>query len=129
MKNYAIILNAEDTGTFDLGAKKHCITASLAVWTKRFNEIQAGTAYISLYVKTFGKKKHVSDLKKEDGIGLEVLKAPPGHTMFARVGTKAISWQLIAKNEGVPYDTLFLMYKDKPAKKLAIIHLTSFRYE
>ena len=123
------------------GMKLHTIRSNYALWSKRFKQIDAGKASISIRYWT-GKPYHskqieICKLTKDDGIGIqkmEFLAFQEGYRKDAGIwiAGHVIPMHLreqIAINDGLTlkdWDDLFSDY-DK-TEPLAIIHFTKFRY-
>ena len=127
-----------------LGMKLHTIRANYELWSKRFKQIDAGKAILSIRYWSgkpyHSKQMEICKLTKEDGIGLQKLEFKE---LLSFAGIKK-SYELyidgeivskimpLANNDGLSYeDWLAWMTKAPKAdlsKPLAIIHFTKFRY-
>lgn len=128
------------------GYKLHTIRANYELWSKRFKQIAAGEAVLS--VRQWSGKPYRSKmieicrLTKDDGIGIQKLYLTDEINLLGEYGIVESIWELfgipgdskvsckqLAYNDGLSYedwDTWFEKY-DK-SKPLAIIHFTKFRY-
>ena len=115
------------------GSKKHTIRLNYQYWEKRFEEIKAGKAYLSLrYWLDAPYKSPQEELLKltaEDGIGLQKISFPLG--VFIDDYDSDVKIKEIATNDGLSWDDFKAWFNgtlDAQAD-YAIIHFTSFRYE
>lgn len=113
-------------------AKIHTIRNNYELWLKRFREIEAGKACISLRVWTGkpyrSKQREFLRLTKEDGIGIEQLFY---HSGVFHIMQGDLPICLISKNDGLLPSELkewFKMDGMTFATQAAIIHFTPFRY-
>lgn len=126
--------------------KLYTIRGNYELWRKRFEEIDAGDACLSIR-QWSGKPYHskqveIARLTELDGIGLQRLQFIPDSTTFNvmisidfRVRRMPESLELIktiAANDGLSFEDwkewLFGDGKFGYRKPLAIIHFTKFRY-
>lgn len=115
--NFEVLNNCEP--------KIHTIRLNYALWEKRFEEIAAGKAYLSLRYWLDDPYKSPQEefarLTAADGIGIEA---------FTPQVAATDDWlEDYAKNDGLRLTD----FKDwfgafEPNKKYAILHFTSFRY-
>lgn len=114
--------------------KLHTIRANYELWRKRFEEIAAGRAILS--VRQWSGKPYQSpqipiwNLDNTDGIGLQRLEVTGINTHSPiYIEGREIDAKLLANNDGLSEDDWHEWFKgyamDKP---LAVIHFTGFRY-
>ena len=130
------------------GMKLHTIRANYALWSKRFEQIEAGKACLSLRVWSgkpyHSKQTEIVKLTKEDGIGLQ--KAYIDRLQYIGRNDMNLSlrvvrdyWQTedpiidgetMAKNDGLSSlrDWMPFFNGHNISNPLAIIHFTKFRY-
>lgn len=124
--------------------KLHTIRANYELWKKRFDEIAAGNACLSVRQWTEkpyrSKQVELARLTREDGIGLQELYFPSNCLRFAIVDTKEhfftidseyeeCHFKTLAHNDGLSFDDWKEWFKGYDlSKPLAIIHFTKFRY-
>ena len=113
------------------GKKIHTIRDNYDMWKKRFDEIDAGKACLSIREwegKPYRSKQvEIIRLTKEDGIGLQKLTF--NERMQSCVEGKTIREGHIAYNDGLQWDDWEDWFKNcDMSKPLAIIHFTKFRY-
>lgn len=124
-----------------VGMKLHTIRSNYALWIKRFKQIEAGKACLSIRYWTgkpyHSKQTEICKLTKEDGIGIqkmEFLAFQEGYRKDAGIWIAGHvipihEREQIAINDGLTmqdWDDWFADY-DK-TEPLAIIHFTKFRY-
>ena len=121
-------------GFSQVGMKLHTIRSNYALWSKRFKQIDAGKASISIRYWT-GKPYHskqieICKLTKEDGIGLQVLEFCNGCLQQPIIsGYMTIRAEYLAKNDGLSFESWKDWFRSfDTSKPLAIIHFTKFRY-
>ena len=116
------------------GIKLHTIRANYELWSKRFNQIYAGKACISLRYwagKPYhSKQTEICKLTKDDGIGLQMLEFYNGCLQQPILSSgMTIRAETLAQNDGLPFESWKDWFKSyELSKKLAIIHFTKFRY-
>lgn len=118
--------------------KLHTIRANYELWKKRFEQIAAGKAVLSIRVwvgKPYGKgstQREISRLTREDGIGIQKLRIyehEPLPVVYADRYTTPVDWQELAANDGLSLSDWREWFKDCDlSQPLAIIHFTPFRY-
>lgn len=126
--------------------KIHTIRANYPLWKKRFEEIEAGRACLSLRYwsgKPYRSKQvEIARLTNTDGIGIQelefeemIMTGSPvlvtGKKGFEKIFKlkKNISLNDLAKNDGLSFDDFKEWFKDYDlSEPLAIIHFTKFRY-
>lgn len=116
------------------GIKLHTIRSNYALWSKRFKQIDAGNAALSIRY-WIGKPYHskqmeICKLTKEDGIGLQRLEFYNGCLQQPILSSgMTIKADSLAQNDGLSFESWkdWFMYCDI-SKPLAIIHFTKFRY-
>lgn len=126
--------------------KLHTIRANYPFWAKRFEQIAAGEAVLS--VRQWSGKPYRSKmieicrLTKEDGIGIQKLYLTDEINLSGDYGIVEHTWELcgipgdskvsckqLAYNDGLSYEDWAAWFeKYDKSKPLAIIHFTSFRY-
>ena len=142
------IINMNDVGLSHVGMKLHTIRGNYELWSKRFEQIYAGKACLSLRYWTgkpyHSKQTEIVKLTKEDGIGLQ--KAYIDRLQYIGRNDMKLSlrivggyWQTedpivdgetMAKNDGLSSlrDWMPFFNGHNISKPLAIIHFTKFRY-
>lgn len=119
------------------GEKIHTIRANYPLWKKRFDEINAGRACLSLRIWTGQPRKSPQEeifrFDKSHGIGIERLEFTDsqfnmmtvnGQYCFANIETS------IAKHDGLSFVDFRDWFKQYDlSEPLAIIHFTDFRYD
>ena len=118
--------------------KLHTIRANYPFWAKRFEQIAAGEAVLS--VRQWSGKPYRSKmveicrLTKDDGIGIQKLEFVPccgiiGATVVINGEDKFMSKITLAANDGLTHDDWLEWFKSYDlSQPLAIIHFTKFRY-
>ena len=114
------------------GMKLHTIRGNYELWSKRFEQIEAGKACISLRY-WIGKPYHskqieIVHLTKEDGIGIQKLEYNFKECIL-HIGNLLLDPEILAINDGLTrkeWEDWFSGYDF--TKPLAIIHFTKFRY-
>ena len=120
------------------GMKLHTIRANYDLWRKRFAQIEAGKAILSVRYWTgkpyASKQMEICKLTKADGIGLQRLYFNPDrdgqHVWWNfNIDGRYDDIRKIAANDGLSYGDWkdWFKYYDL-SKPLAIIHFTPFRY-
>lgn len=116
--------------------KRHTIRDNYELWVKRFEEIAAGKAVLSIRQwvgKPYGKgstQQKIALLTKEDEIGIERLEFEDGDIRRPLIdGRSFYHISQIAANDGLSQkDWLdWFKYSDL-SKPMAIIHFTNYRY-
>lgn len=118
------------------GIKLHTIRANYYLWEKRFTEINAGRACLSIRVWTGkpykSKQSEIFRLTKADGIGLEKLTFSDGFFNSMLIDGKYCFSDIensIAKNDGLTFIDYYNWFKDYDlTRPMAIIHFSKFRY-
>ena len=116
------------------GVKLHTIRSNYAIWSKRFKQIEAGKACLSIRYWTGkpyrSKQTEICKLTKEDGIGLQRLEFYNGCLQQPILSSgMTIRAELIAKNDGLTFDSWHEWFiKSDLSKPLAVIQFTKFRY-
>ncbi|MBR4552396.1 MAG: hypothetical protein IKO20_01570 [Bacteroidaceae bacterium] len=118
--------------------KLHTIRANYDLWKKRFEQIAAGKACLSVRQwvgKPYGKgstQREIVRLTREDGIGIQKLRIyehEPFPFVYADRYTRPVGWQELAANDGLSLNDWREWFKDcELSQPLAIIHFTKFRY-
>lgn len=121
--------------------KLHTIRANYDFWKKRFEQIAAGEACLSIRQwvgKPYGKgstQREIVRLTREDGIGIQKLTFPFGTFNEAviedaeHIGVFSGIAQTLATNDGLSLRDWEAWFKDYDlSKPMAIIHFTPFRY-
>ena len=112
--------------------KLHTIRLNYELWKKRFEEINAGTAYLSLRYwegKPYkSKQKEFLQLNNTDGIGVQKISFPLG--VFIDDYDSDVSIKDIAQNDGLSWEDFKEWFGEIPyGSEYVIIHFTKFRYE
>lgn len=120
------------------GMKLHTIRANYELWRKRFEQIEAGKAILSVRYWTgkpyASKQMEICKLTNKDGIGLQQIRFAhynDGNTYLdcAHIGGRDVKGELIAVNDGLNYQDWSNWFKSYDlSKPLAVIHFTNFRY-
>lgn len=128
------------------GMKFHTIRENYDLWSKRFEQIYAGKACLSLRYWTgkpyHSKQTEIVKLTKEDGIGLQKLLFASDRDgqqcwwnfsidgRYCHYDTKADYLpNELAENDGLAYKDWQDWFRNCDlSKPLAIIHFTKFRY-
>ena len=114
--------------------KIHTIRENYELWAKRFEEIEAGNACISIRewegTPYRSRQKEIIRLTKNDGIGLQRLTFAMNSLAHPFVdGISSTKADKIAHNDGLTYhDWKKWFCKCDLSKYYAIIHFTKFRY-
>lgn len=130
-------VEAAINGWSDHWLKLHTIRGNYPLWKKRFEQIDAGKACLSVR-EWSGKPYHskqveIARLTKEDGIGLQKLKSckTVWQSIISALNDETVyePYNLsIAYNDGLTFNDWFCWFKDQDLSNLAIIHFTGFRY-
>ena len=124
-------------GTPGMLRKLHTIRANYTLWAKRFEEIAAGDACLSVRewmdAPYRSKQREIARLTKDDGIGLQQLTDIDTNAYCfypcVRIDKRDIDKVLVATNDGLSLDDWRQWFKNYDhSKPLAIIHFTKFRY-
>jgi hypothetical protein len=111
--------------------KIHTIRGNYELWRKRFEEIHAGRAILSIRVwdgKPYNSPQHeIFRYDNTHGIGVEKLEDPT-NSKFAPIEGKQIDWQTVAKNDGLSFGDFCDWFKVRTPDPMAVIHFTDFRY-
>ena len=115
------------------GMKLHTIRANFPLWQKRFAQIEAGKAILSVRYWTgkpyYSKQMEICKLTKADGIGLQKLQYFRRSLFYPSVEGTPNECNTIAANDGLSLDDWSNWFKSYDlSKPLAIIHFTNFRY-
>lgn len=115
-----------------LPKKRHTIRANFGLWAKRFAEIEAGRAVLSVRQWTGApyrsKQREIARLTKEDGIGLQPLCLVDLFRATTVVDEK-VELPELANNDGLTFDDWYYWFRGYDiSQPLAIIHFTKFRY-
>ena len=114
--------------------KIHTIRANYELWRKRFEDIAAGRAILS--VRQWSGKPyqspqiHIWNFDNTDGIGLQRLEVA-GVTTFQPlfIEGRQVSAEELAKNDGLEESDWHAWFKGYDlTEPMAVIHFTSFRY-
>ena len=117
-----------------VGIKLHTIRGNYELWSKRFEQIYAGKACISIRYWTgkpyCSKQVEICKLTKEDGIGLQRLEFYNGCLQQPILSSgMTIRADSLAHNEGLSFESCKDLFRNYDlSKPLAIIHFTKFRY-
>lgn len=114
--------------------KRHTIRANYDLWKKRFEQIAAGEACLSVRQWTGSpyrtKQVEIARLTREDGIGIQRLDFANlyGCDRYI-VDCYDVALSHLATNDGLSIDDWLEWFKNYDlSKPLAIIHFTKFRY-
>ena len=115
--------------------KLHTIRANYELWRKRFDEIEAGEACLSVRQwngKPYRSKQvELARLTKEDGIGLQRLVFRNADIHYPKLGEceYPYTYGTLAKNDGLINEDWLEWFKDYDlSQPLAVIQFTRFRY-
>lgn len=145
MKTYVITLSkvfpilhpraGEPTGFAEslFEGKLHTIRANYDLWRRRFDEIEAGKACLSVRQWTGkpyrSKQVELTRLTPKDGIGLQKLYFGGKDLTCPFVDGEMISTNDLARNDGLSLtDWCSWFHSYDLTTPLAIIHFTKFRY-
>lgn len=117
--------------------KLHTIRGNHELWERRFKQVEAGEACISIRQWTgrpyASKQVEIANLKKEDGIGIQTLNfyhgSTPDSLFYPTIDGKPSDSTELAHNDGLTLkDWLDWFKKSDISKPMVIIHFTGFRY-
>ena len=120
--------------------KLHTIRANYGLWKKRFEQIAAGKACLSVRQwvgKPYGKgstQREIARLTIKDGIGIQRLSFDKDRDgcisyNFFNIDGRYADIQDVANNDGLSFNDWREWFKDYDfSQPLAIIHFTPFRY-
>lgn len=115
--------------------KLHTVRSNYAHWQKRIEEVQDGTAVLSLRVWSerpyMSQQVKVKDFTASDGIGVQLIQRVSSDEFLVNMtGNRVrIGISELAKNDGLSAEDLLNWFKDwKIYEVKAIIHFTGFRY-
>ena len=125
-------------GSLCYGAEKgkiHTIRANYELWAKRFEQIYAGKACLSVRYwegKPYRSKQHeIVRLTKDNGIGIQKLCFSNRSTAWVDYPERRLSidFKYLAENDGLDLEDWLEWFKDYDfTKTMVIIHFTKFRY-
>lgn len=111
--------------------KIHTIRSNYLLWKERIDKIHDGKAVLSLRYwsgKPYNSKQvEFCQLDKDSGVGIQKINDPTNF-IFAPINGIAISWDEVAKNDGLSFNDFCDWFKIRSSEPMAIIHFTSFRY-
>jgi hypothetical protein len=114
--------------------KLHTIRGNYELWEKRFKQIEAGEACLSVRLwegKPYNSKQfEICRLDKSHGIGVQKIEIGESLHFASTIDGKKFgkTWE-ISKNDGLSLDDFEEWFKDYDlTKPMAIIHFTNFRY-
>lgn len=113
--------------------KIHTIRANYELWAKRFEQINAGKACLSVRYwegKPYRSKQHeIVRLTKDDGIGIQKLRFEENSMFLPNVNYKPVAVGWLADNDGLSLEDWEEWFRGyELSKPMAIIHFTKFRY-
>lgn len=123
--------------------KLHTIRANYEFWKKRFEQIAAGKACLSIRQwvgKPYGKgstQREIVRLTREDGIGIQELRIVKEKLNSRPIYLGYVDgkqgdfnfFQELAANDGLSFNDWFDWFKGyNLSQPMAIIHFTPFRY-
>lgn len=117
-----------------VGMKLHTIRGNYDLWSKRFEQIYAGNACLSIRYWTgrpyHSKQTEICKLTKDDGIGLQRLEFYNGCLQQPIISSgMTIRAEYLAKNDGLSFESWKDWFKSYDlSKPLAVIQFTKFRY-
>jgi hypothetical protein len=111
--------------------KLHTIRANYDLWKKRIDEVNAGTAMLSVREwsgKPYQTKQvELFQFTAENWIGIQKLENP--HTRVgAIIDDQLNSWADVANNDGLSFEDFCDWFKSAKNEPMAVIHFTEFRY-
>lgn len=129
-------------GKVDSDYKRHTLRGNYDLWRKRFDEIEAGRAYLSVRQwegKPYASKQvEIMRLYKEDGIGMQSLCFAGNNSKKDRElhrpivgGTTEVDYRKLAANDGLSlqdWEDWFTTGDYDLSEPMVIIHFTKFRY-
>lgn len=109
--------------------KIHTIRPNFGLWQKRFSEIEAGRACLSVRQWT-GKpyrspQKELLRLDRSNGIGIQRVDFSQSSLMVDGI---QFDFETVAKNDGLLPDDFAHWFSANPKESLAMIHFTDWRY-
>lgn len=125
-------VEAAINGWSDHWLKLHTIRGNYSLWKKRFEQIDAGKACLSIR-EWSGKPYHskqveIARLTKEDGIGIQKLEYNFKECIL-QIGNLLLDPERLALNDGLTRKEWENWFNGSDfSKPLAIIHFTKFRY-
>lgn len=136
------IAEKQDTKKVDSDYKRHTIRGNYDLWRKRFDEIEAGKACLSVRKWTgkpyASKQEEIVRLTYRDGIGMELLCFADNHSKKDKElhipivgGTTEIDYHTLAANDGLSlqdWEDWFTYGDYDLSEPMVIIHFTKFRY-
>ena len=121
-----------------VGNKLHTIRANYPLWEKRFEEIKANRAILSVRQWTgkpyCSKQRVICNLTASDGIGLQQLRFArfsDGKTYLdsAHIDGHDVTGPTLAQNDGLTFPDWLAWFRTYDlTKPMAIIQFTNFRY-
>ena len=113
--------------------KIHTIRANYELWSKRFEQINAGKACLSVRYwegEPYRSKQHeIVRLPKDDGIGIQKLIFDENSMFLPSVDYKPVAVNWLADNDGLSLEDWIEWFRGYDiTKTLAVIHFTKFRY-
>lgn len=145
MKTYVIILSktfpkshplsGQETGfgsSFKSGQKIHTVRGNYLMWIKRFEEVQKGTAVLSVREWTGtpyrSPQRELARLTAADGVGIQALKLKDLWSSTAIDGEK-VELPDLAAHDGLSFADWYYWFRKVDLRQpMAIIHFTKFRY-
>lgn len=114
--------------------KKHTLRGNYTLWKKRFDNILAGKAYLS--VREWSGKPYASpqrilwDLYSRNGIGIQKCTRED-HLFDVKLDdgmARVVPSKVMAMHDGLSLEDFNAWFRGKKMEDIAIIHFTSFRY-
>ncbi len=114
------------------GSKRHTIRTNYKFWRKRFKQIAAGTARLSVRIWTGlpyrSSQYEIASFTHADGIQLQKLSISETQT-FIDGQPAPLDLAIVARNDGLSWEDFKEWFKDlEYGQDLAIIHFTSTAY-
>lgn len=146
MKTYVIILSktfpkshprsGQETGfglSFMSGQKIHTVRGNYPLWEKRLEEVQKGTAVLSVREWTGtpyrSPQRELARLIAADGVGIQALKLKDLMSSTVIDGEK-VELPDLAAHDGLSFSDWYYWFRKVDFRQtMVIIHFTKFRYE
>ena len=110
--------------------KKHTLRYNYEYWKKRIDEVKAGIAILSIRIwvgKPYGKGSSQLEILALDYADIQKIELAP-NDIFIDGKPSMISYDELAKNDGLTKKELFSWFPVFPDEPMALIHFTDFKY-